>query len=76
MICRSHAQLCLTLCDPMDCRPPGSCVHGDSPGKNTGVGCHALLQGLSDIPIHKPHKHTQTLTRAGTISEATQFEIH
>ena len=28
----------------MDCSPPGSSVHGDSPGKNTGVGCHALLQ--------------------------------
>ena len=39
-------QLCLTLCDPMDCSPPGSSVHGDSPGKNTGVGCHALLQGI------------------------------
>ena len=25
---------------------PGSFVHGDSPGKNTGVGCHALLQGI------------------------------
>ena len=23
----------------MDCSLPGSCVHGDSPGKNTGVGC-------------------------------------
>ena len=39
-------QSCLTLCDPMDCSPPGSSVHGDSPGKNTGVGCHALLQGI------------------------------
>ena len=39
-------QLCLTLCDPMDCSPSGSSVHGDSPGKNTGVGCHALLQGI------------------------------
>ena len=39
-------QLCPTLCDPMDCSLPGSCVHGDSPGKNTGVGCHALLQGI------------------------------
>ena len=38
------AQLCLTLCNPMDCSPPGSSVHADSPGKNTGVGCHALLQ--------------------------------
>ena len=33
------AQLCLTLCDLMDCSLPGSSVHGDSPGKNTGVGC-------------------------------------
>ena len=39
-------QLCLTLCNPKDCSPPGSSVHGDSPGKNTGVGCHALLQGI------------------------------
>ena len=42
------AQACPTLCDPMDCSPPGFSVHGDSPGKNTGVGCHALLQG--DLP--------------------------
>ena len=33
-------------CDPMDCSLPGHSVHGDSPGKNTGVGCHALLQGI------------------------------
>ena len=30
----------------MDCSPPGSSVHGDSPGKNTGVDSHALLQGI------------------------------
>ena len=35
---------CLTLCDPMGCSPPGSSVHGDSPGRNTGVGCYSLLQ--------------------------------
>ena len=40
------AQSCPTFCDSMDCNPPGSSVHGDSPGKNTGVGCHALLQGI------------------------------
>jgi len=39
-------QLCLTVCDPMDCSPPGFSVHEDSPGKNTGVGCHTLLQGI------------------------------
>jgi len=30
----------------MDCSPLGPSVHGASPGKNTGVGCHALLQGI------------------------------
>ena len=35
-----------TLCDPMDCSPPGSSVHGDYPGKNTGVYSHSLLQGI------------------------------
>jgi len=30
----------------MDCSPPGSSVHGDFPGKNTGVSCHALLKGI------------------------------
>ena len=32
--------------DPLDCSPPGFSVHGISPGKNTGVGCRALLQGI------------------------------
>ena len=44
-----HAKLlqsCPILCDPIDYSPPGFSVHGDSPGKNTGVGCHALLQGI------------------------------
>ena len=39
-------QSCLTLWDSMDCSPPGSSAHGDSPGKNTGVGCHDLHQGI------------------------------
>ena len=39
-------QSCLTLCNPMDCSPPVSSVHEDSPGKNTVVGCHALFQGI------------------------------
>ena len=35
-----------TLCDPMDCSPSGYSFHGNTPGKNTGVGCHSLLQGI------------------------------
>ena len=37
-------QSCPTLCHPVDCSLPGSSVHRISPGKNTGVGCHFLLQ--------------------------------
>ena len=51
------AQSCLTLCDPMDCSPPGSSVHGNSPGKNIGVGCHALLQRIPNPGI-KPTSST------------------
>ena len=40
------AQSCPNLWDPMDCSVPGSSVHEDSPGKNTGTDCHALLQGI------------------------------
>ena len=49
------AQSCLTLCDPMDCSSPGSSVHGDSPGKNTGVGCHARLQEI--FPTQESNQH-------------------
>ena len=37
-------QSCPTLCDPIDRVPPGIPHPWDSPGKNTGVGCHFLLQ--------------------------------
>ena len=44
LCCAKSLQSSLTLHDPMDNSPPGCSVHGDSPGKNAGVGCHALLQ--------------------------------
>ena len=40
------AQLCPTLRNPMDRGAWRATVHGDSPGKNTGVDFHALLQGI------------------------------
>ena len=40
------AQSCPTLCNPLDCSPPGSSIPWDSPGKNTGMGCHFLLQEI------------------------------
>ena len=48
------AQSRLTLCDPMDCRLPGSSVYEHSLGKNTGVGCHVLLQGTFPTPEIEP----------------------
>ena len=51
-------QSCLTIFDPMDCSPRGSSVHGGSPGKNTGVGCHALLQEIFPAQRSKPRPST------------------
>ena len=42
-------QVCLSLCGSVDYTPPGSSVSGDSLGKNTGVVCHVLLQGIFPI---------------------------
>ena len=47
----------------MDCSLPGSFVHRDSPGKNTGLVCHVFLQGLS-----QPRHQTQvSLTEADSL---------
>ena len=37
-------QSCPTLCNPIDSSPPRLPRPWDSPDKNTGVGCHFLLQ--------------------------------
>ena len=39
-MCAQSLQSCPTLCNPTDCSPPGSSVHGDPPGKKIEVGCH------------------------------------
>ena len=46
---------------PLDCSPPGSSVHGDPLGKNTGVGCHASSQ----IPLVLPYWSGDLLYWAG-----------
>ena len=52
------SQECPTLCNSMDCTLRSSSVHGDSPGKDTGVGCgvgcHVLLQGI--FPIQESNR--------------------
>ena len=46
------SQSCLTLCDPIDCSPPGLSVHGDSPVKNTGVGYTMPSSRRSSQPMY------------------------
>ena len=51
-------QSCPILCYPVDCSSPGSSVHEIlqfPPGKETGVGCHALLQGIFPTEGSNPH---------------------
>ena len=43
-------QSCLTLYDPMDCSPPGSSVHGDSSGKDTGVDIQGIFPTQGSNP--------------------------
>ena len=51
MLCaQSHP----ALCNPLDCSLPGSCLW-DFPGKNTGVDCHFLFQGI--FPIQGSNLH-------------------
>ena len=51
----SVAQSCLTLCNPTDCSPLGFLCPWDSPGRNTGVGCHCLLQVIFPTQGSNPH---------------------
>ena len=49
-------QSCPTLCDPMDCSPLGSSVHGIVQARILELGCHVLRQGIfltqgSNLPL-------------------------
>ena len=54
-------QSCPTLCNPIDGSPPRPHHPWDSPGKNTGVGCHFLLSGVEPGPRQRKHQ-VQTTT--------------
>ena len=47
--------LVIQSCDPMDCSPPGSSLHGIFSGNNTEVGCHSLLQRIFLTQGSNPH---------------------
>ena len=73
-MCAKLPHLCLTLHDPMDCGPPGSSVNGDSPGKNTGVGCHAPLQGNLHNPGIKPASLVSPALAGGFFTTSATWE--
>ena len=54
-MCARSLQSCPTPCNPMDCSPPGSSVHEDSPIKNNGVSFHALVQGILPTQGSNPY---------------------
>ena len=56
VLSRSVMSDSVTQC--MDCSLAGYSVHGDSPGKNTGMVCHALLQGIFPTQGIKPRSPT------------------
>ena len=65
-MCAKLLQSCLILCNPMNFS-----VH-DSPGKNTGVGCQALLQGnLPDLGIKPASLVSPTLAGEFFTTSAT-----
>ena len=61
-------QSCPTLCDPIDGSPPGSPVP-DSPGKNTGVGCHFLLQCM------KVKSESEVTQSCPTLSDPMDYSL-
>ena len=52
-VCAKLLQSCPTLCGPMDCTSRLLCPQ-DFPGESSGVGCHALLQGIF-LPKDRTH---------------------
>ena len=67
-------QSCLALCDPMDCSLLGSSVYGDSPGMDTEVGCHALLQEILPTQGSNPsHPHCRRILYCLSHQEAQEY---
>ena len=73
-----HAKLlqsCPTLCSPIDCSLPGPSVHGDSPGKNTGVGCHAFLQGILPTQGSNPRLIHLLHWQMGSLTLGKEYQV-
>ena len=71
----SVTQLWLTLCDPLDCSPLGSSVHEIFSGKNTGAGCHFLLQGDFSNPGIEPMSPASPVLQADSLPLSHQGSL-
>ena len=73
-----HVSMRVSLCDPMDCSPPRPLCAWGFPGKNTGAGCHCLLQGI--LPTQRSNLHLlfcrQILSHWGTREATLGITLH
>ena len=67
-------QLCLTLCDPMNCSPPGSSVHGDFSRQEYWSGLPCPLPG--DLPDPGLEPRSPTLQADSLPPEPPGFHSH
>ena len=71
---------CLTLCDPMDCSPPGFSVHGILQARILKVGCHFLIQGIfltqgSNLSLLHCRQILYHLSLQGSLTK-TELNLH
>ena len=71
--CQVASVVSYSLCSPMNCSLPGSSIHENSPGKNTEVGFHELLQGIFPTEGLNPCLFT-SLALAGFFTASTTWE--
>ena len=67
-------QSCLALCTSVDHSPPRLHCPWDSSGKNTGVGCHALLQGIFPNPGIELESLTSPALAGGFFTTSATWE--
>ena len=72
-MCAKLLQSCPILCGPMDCSPPGSSVW-DFLSKNTGVGCHVLLQRIFPTQELNIHLFTSPALAGGFFTVSSTWE--
>ena len=57
LVCTKSLQSCLTLCDPRDCRPPGSSVHGILQARTLGQVAISCSRRSSQSRDQTPDSH-------------------